>query len=289
MFHRHGRAAHVKLSYTRTPRVPHAQAILLLMAAALLMPTLCRAQQSLEDQALEQQGLTPAQGGWTGAVGLGLAEVPKYPGASTDRIRPEPFVAIDYGDRLFIGPLGIGVAAMRWNGFRAGPVLGFERGRNQSDDPRLAGLGDISSSITGGVFARYSKGPLEISATARQAISHSTNGLSGLLQVNLRQRFADARTYVAAGPDLEFGNGDFERTWFGISPAQSTASGLPVYAPHAGINSIGLHADLTHRVSQHLLLRFFARVSDIAGDAAQSPVVERRTQFAVGAGIAYHF
>jgi len=98
-----------------------------------------------------------------------------------------------------------------------------------------------------------------------------------------------ARTFVAAGPDLEFGNGDFERTWFGISSAQSTTSGLPVYAPRAGINRVGLHAGLTYRATRHVLCRLFARVSEIAGDAAQSPIIERRTQVDFGAGIAYHF
>lgn len=275
-------------SYTWIPRASRAQSILLLIAL-VVVPALGWAQQSLEDQALEQQGLTRAQAGWTGALGLGLAEVAKYPGASTDRARLEPLVSIDYGDRLFIGPLGIGVAALCWDGFRAGPVIGFERGRYQSDDPHLAGLGDISTSVTAGIFAGYSQGPLEVLATARQAISHSTNGLSGLLQVNLRHALVGTRTLVAAGPDLEFGNGDFERTWFGISPAQSASSGLAVYAPRAGINRIGLHAGLTYRASRHFLYRFFARVSDISGEAAQSPIVERRTQFAVGAGIAYHF
>ncbi len=282
------RAAYVNSSWTRILRPLRAHAVLLLIAT-ILAPTLGWAQQSLEDQALEQQGLTRAQTGWTGSVGAGLAVVPKYPGASTERLRPAPFVSIDYGGRLFIGPLGIGVAALRWNGFRAGPVLGFQRGRSQSDDPTLAGLGDISASVTGGLFAGYSRGPLSISATARQAISHSTNGLSGLLQINLRHAFVGARTRVAVGPDLEFGNSDFERTWFGISPAQSAASGLPVYALRGGINRIGLHAGLTHRASRHILWRFFARLDDITGDAGRSPIVERRTQVVVGAGIAYHF
>ena len=262
---------------------------LLLLICAVLAPTLGRAQQSLGDQALEQQGLNRAAAGWTGTVGAGLAEAPRYPGASTDRTRLVPLVSIDYDGRLFVGPLGIGVAAVRWNGFRAGPVLGFERGRYESDDPHLAGLGDISTSITGGVFAAYNRGPLAISATLRQAISHSTNGLSGLLQVDLRRAFVGVRTLVAAGPDLEFGNGDFERAWFGVSNAQSATSGLPVYAPRAGINRIGLHVGVTHRASRHILLRFFARLSDITGDAAQCPIVERRTQIDVGAGIAYHF
>jgi MipA family protein len=261
----------------------------LLLICAALAPTLGWAQQTLEDQALEQQGLARAEAGWTATVGAGLEESARYPGASTDRMHPVPLVSLDYGGRLFIGPLGIGVAALRWNGFRAGPVLGFERGRNESDDPRLAGLGDIPTSITAGVFAGYAYGPLAISATARQAVSHSSNGLSGLLQVDWRCAFPGVRTLVTAGPDLEFGDGNFERAWFGVSPNQSFTSGLPVYAPRGGINRVGLHAAVTHRVSRHILLRFFARLSDITGDAAESPIVERRSQISVGAGIAYHF
>jgi len=282
------RAAFVTLSYTWSPRASCVHAILLLIAF-LLAPTLGWAQQTLEDQALEQQGLTRAGAGWTGAVGAGLEVSPRYPGANTDRTHPVPLVSVDYGGRLFLGPLGIGIAAVRWNGFRAGPVLGFERGRYASDDPRLAGLGDISSSITAGAFAGYSSGRLAISATARQAISHSADGLSALLQVDWRCALPGARTFVTAGPDLELGDGNYERTWFGVSPQQSTTSGLPVYAPRGGSNRLGLHAAVTHRASRHILLRLFARLSDITGDAARSPIVERRTQISVGAGIAYHF
>lgn len=261
----------------------------ILAIAAVLAPTLGWAEESLGDQALEQQGLGRVPGAWNVTLGAGLAAVPKYPGASTERVRPVPLVSIRYGDRLFFGPLGIGLVAFRCNGFRAGPVLGFQRGRSQSDDPRLAGLGDISSSVTAGLFAGYARGPLAIYATARQAVTATGNGLSGLLQLNLRHAFVAARTFVAAGPDLEFGNDDFQRTWFGISPAQSASSGLREYTPSAGIDRIGFHADLTYHASKHIVWRAFARISDVTGNAAQSPIVERRAQVVIGAGVAYHF
>lgn len=281
------RATYVSLSRIRIPGL-RAQAILLLLAATLA-PALGWAQQSLADQALEQQGLTRATGGWDVTLGAGVAAAPKYPGARADRARLAPLVSLDYDGRIFVGPLGIGVVAVRWNGFRAGPVLGFERGRSQSDDPRLFGLGDISTSLTAGLFADYRRGAVALYATARQAVTSTGNGLSGLLQVDVRHVFVTARTFVAVGPDLEFGNDNFQRTWFGVSPQQSAASGLPVYAPSAGINRIGLHARLTYRASAHVLWRVFARISDLTGNAAQSPIVERRAQFVVGAGIAYHF
>jgi MipA family protein len=256
---------------------------------ALLAPTLGHAQQFLEGQALEQQGLNGPSQAWSVTLGAGLASVPRYPGADSQRIRPAPLLSIVYDRRFFAGPLGVGVAAIRWNGFSAGPVLGFEGGRRESDDPRLAGLGDISASATAGAFAAYHVGPVALAATVRQAISHTGNGLSGLVEVNFRHAFPRSRIYLAVGPDLQFGNTDFERTWFGISPAQSSLSGLPVYAPRGGVDTIGLHAGLTYRASKHFLWRMFGTVRDLTGDVAQSPIVEKRRQFLLGAGIAYHF
>ena len=249
--------------------------------------------QSIEQQALEQEGLAGpvAPETWSVTLGAGLARVPKYPGASSGRIRLAPLASVEYGDRLYLGPLGLGVAVLRWDGFRAGPVLGYHGGRQESDDPRLGGLGDISPSMTAGVFTDYRFGALSVSATVRQAVSHTSNGLSGLLQLNLHHRIPGTRTFLMLGPDLEFGNADFERTWFGITAQQSVQStfALPVYTPHAGIDWVGLHAALTHATSAHILLRAFASFRKLTGDAASSPIVERRGQFVVGAGIAYHF
>ncbi|MGH8325283.1 MAG: MipA/OmpV family protein, partial [Steroidobacteraceae bacterium] len=169
-------------------------AVLLLTALPL---SAVRAQNSIEQQALEQQGLTGpvVPGTWSVTLGGGLAEQPKYPGASSSRVRFAPLAAAAYDDRVYIGPLGLGVAVLRSNGFRAGPVLGLQGGRRESDDPRLAGLGDISRSVTAGVFAGYGFGPLTLSATVRQAISHRTNGLSGLFAINFHHRVPRTRAF----------------------------------------------------------------------------------------------
>lgn len=264
-----------------------ATAVMLL--AALPLRTV-RAQ-NIEQQALEQQGLTGqvAPETWSVTLGAGLAASPRYPGADRDRVRPIPLVSIAYDDRLYLGPLGLGLAAVHWGGFRAGPMLGFQGGREESDDPHLAGLGDISSSATAGVFAAYRLGPLAVSTVVRQAISHTTNGLSGLFEINLRQQLPGSRMFLVVGPDLEFGNGDFERTWFGVTPDQAALSGLPAYTARAGIDKIGLHAGITRLTSGHWLLRAFASYKVLTGDAASSPIVERRSQFLIGAGVAYHF
>ena len=247
--------------------------------------------QALQDLAIEQQGLNerPAPGAWSVSLGAGLAEGPDYPGARDDRVHPVPLIEIGYGDRVAFGPFGLAVAALDWNGLRAGPVLGIEGGRRQSADPHLDGLGDISTSITAGAFVSYRIGLFDMYGTARQAITNSGSGLAGLVQFNFRQPLIPRTLYLIAGPDVEFGNAEHEQTWFGVTPTQSLQSGLPVYTAGGSINTIGFHATLTYRASGHVLWRVFANFKDLTGQAGESPIVERRTEVVAGFGVAYHF
>lgn len=242
-------------------------------------------------QFLEQQGLGGGNlaNGWSITLGGGLAVTPRYPGASSTRSRFAPLFSFVYDHRVFIGPLGIGAIAVHWKGFSAGPLIGLQGGRHQSDDPHLAGLGDISTSVSGGAFVDYRFGFVAFSAIVRQAISHRENGLSGLFQINLHRAFLRSRVLVIVGPDAEYGNGNYMRSWFGVSAAQSLSSGLSPYATHAGIVSVGMHAGITFRASRHWFLRAFMGVRKLTGVAGASPVVERRTQILAGAGVAYHF
>lgn len=143
--------------------------------------------QSLDEQQLETEGLgaKPSAGEWSATLGAALASVPRYPGADRRRIRLRPLFWVSY-DNLFLGPLGLGWSAINVGGFHAGPILGEEAGRRASEDPHLAGLGDISQSVTGGAFVRYRINSFEISATVRQALTHSGNGLNGLAQLDYR-------------------------------------------------------------------------------------------------------
>lgn len=267
---------------------------LLAPLALLAGPAIAHAQavsSQLMEQALEQQGLGGQKlaSGWSVTLGGGVAVVPRYPGASSRHVRFAPLFSIVYDRRVFLGPMGVGAVVLHWKGFRAGPLLGLQGGRHQSDDPHLTGLGNIATSVSGGAFADYRLGFVAFSAIVRQAISHRENGLSGLFQINLHRAFLRGRGLFVAGPDAEFGNSDYVRTWFGISPAQSLSSGLPAYATHAGIVSVGLHAGVTYRASRHWFWRAFVGVRKLTGVAGTSPIVEQRTQVLAGAGIAYHF
>jgi len=246
--------------------------------------------QSLPEMEVEQEGLAgkPEAGHWSGAFGAGLVSRPRYQGADTYRVRLAPLVLIRY-DNLLLGPLGLEWIALHRGGFRAGPVLGYEGGRRESVDPHLYGLGDIRSSITGGVFVAYHFEPFEIAATARQAITHRDNGLNGFVRFEYHVQLVPRQWDLRIGTHFDFANSVYEQTRFGVSPIQSGESGLPVFTPNGGLKDVGLRASLTYISTEHLVLRVFADVNRFTGDTTDSPIVLNRTQRFFGGGIAYQF
>lgn len=272
-------------------RITHASLpLVLLLTFGAAGTTKVRAQ-GLTEEELEQKGLSeqPVAANWNITLGAGIAAAPAYPGAKGYHAQPIPLVSITYRNLFFFGPFGLGVNAINWSGFRAGPLLGFQGGRYQSDDPHLNGLEDIQLSATAGIFASYRMGPFELAGTIRQSIIHTRYGFVGKVQLDYRRPITADKLEFEVGPEIDFGNGQYERTWFGVSPGQSARSGLPTFTPGAGVTDAGIHLNCTYHYSEHILVRTFADVRRLLGDAANSPIVQSKTQGLIGIATAYHF
>jgi outer membrane protein len=256
---------------------------------AILVPRIARSQ-SLQQQELEQTGLAQREvKTWDIFLGAAVASTNTYEGANSSRVRAAPFFLISYRDELFIGPLGLQWKAIDWNGLRAGPVLGLLGGRRQNLDPRLDGLGDIPSSLAAGLFVNYHLGHLQLNATFRQAVTHADNGWLGLVQLDYRTALITRRLGFFIGPEVEFADRQYNQTFFGVTPTQSSDSGLLIFTPPGGTKDFGLHAGLTYACTQHVIIRVFADEKWLGSDIKDSPIVERTTETLVGIGAAYHF
>src|SRR5205823_3491090 len=86
------------------------------------------------------------------ALGAGIAVAPIFPGADSYRAHLAPAIHLAYGP-VFFGIGGLGVNLYRGGGWRFGVNLMPGRGRDESDDPHLRGLGDIDRTWRGGAFA----------------------------------------------------------------------------------------------------------------------------------------
>lgn len=261
-------------------------AVLGLAAACVAWPAAAQDQSQVQ---LEQAGGGRAEG-WSVMLGGGGVLRPKYDGADSYGLRAFPAISVSYDKGLFFaGPAGIGMTALNWHGFRAGPVLGFQYGRKEDDDIHLKGLGDIQPSLTAGMFASYSMGAFSLRGTVRQALTHQANGLYGDVSLNWAHPLIQGRLFFGASVQTSFASGSYARTYFGVSPEQSLQSGLAAYTPGGGIKDVGFNASLDYRLSRHWGLRGFAGVRQLLGDDGNSPVVLNKTQGLVGLGVGYRF
>lgn len=265
-----------------------------LVSSLCLFLLRCLAPESVTAQTLQQQQLEQtrlAQYGaqnWSVFLGAAIATSNTYDGAQSYRTHLAPILFVSYHDEFFFGPLGLEWKAIDWNGFRAGPVLGFLGGRPQDVDAHLYGLGDIPASFAAGMFADYRLGHFQLSANFRQAIRHREDGWLGLVQLDYSTLIA-RRLVFFIGPEVQFASRTYEQTFFGVTAVQSLYSGLPVFTPAGGTKDYGMHTGLSYVATRHLFVRAFANVKWFSSDISGSPIVQRNSQTLIGIGIAYRF
>jgi outer membrane scaffolding protein for murein synthesis (MipA/OmpV family) len=243
--------------------------------------------QTLPEEEMEQPSIFSPDN-WNVNLGGGVGIGPVYQGSDNYKVRPITFGSVSYRN-FFLGPAGLGINFLSIKGLRAGPILGYRGGRKATADPALAGLGNISPSIEVGAFVAYPVGPFELSGTLRQAVTHSSNGAIGRVKLDYAQSLLDGDLQLHVGPQLDLGDGQYVGKWFGVTPTQSAASGLPVYDPAGGLTGIGAYLTLDYRLSADFYLHAFGNIRELIGDAADSPVVHNTDQAWTGLGLVWHW
>lgn len=225
-------------------------------------------------------------------IGAGAQLQPAYPGADKDKVGP--YFRLDFARGTnpfrFKGPddpMGIGLIGK--NGFSAGPSLNLQRARKDSDVG--APVGKVPTTIEAGAFAQYDDSrSIRVRADIRKGLG-GHKGVVGSVGVDKYWRDGDRYTF-SIGPRLLFSNARYERAYFGVSPAASLATGLPVYTPKGGIYGVALASGMTYQMSQRFGLFGYARYERLVGHAAKSPIVREfgsRDQLSGGLGLTYTF
>ena len=262
----------------------------LLSLSLFLGSTTTAVAEEIIDQQLETASPSdqPSNGRWNITLGLDAGYSPRFEGAEHYHFMPIPYGSISYAGLGSLGPQGMTANIVKAGGLRAGLLVGYSGGRDQNDDPHLRGLGNISGSLQMGGFAAYEWNSFELKAQARQAVTHAGNGLTGSLGLAYTLRPASG-WLVKLGPQLAFADDDHMKKFFGVTAGQSGTSGLQAYTPNGGLQDVAIGLNATYQLTNHWLLFGIARVSEIIGDAADSPIVQSKDQAFGGIGIAYHF
>jgi outer membrane protein len=228
-----------------------------------------------------------------GSVGIDVIALPRYAGSSAYQVLPLPELTFPIQSvphtTLFAEGLDGGVAWSLTPNVDLGPLVGADLGRKQDDATVLNGTGDIPASFLYGAFVRWHAGPASADIRFLQS-AHV--GFGDHVKLDLAYAVVDLpQDRVTISADTVWANGPAQETEFGIDSEQAANSTahLPEFSPSAGISRIDFKVALDHKLDIHWSVRAAAGVGTLVGDAANSPIVERRANIFGSIGTAYRF
>ena len=79
------------------------------------------------------------------------------------------------------------------------------------------------------------------------------------------------------------------QAYFGVNSQQSAKSGLSEYKAEAGLKRVDVSASAMYMLSENWLVRGEAGVGFLTGDAADSPIVDKKVQPSASLFVGYKF
>ena len=229
-------------------------------------------------------------------LGPGLRLRPAYDGSASRRAELVPVVRY-YGKHWFArstqGVLEGGARMELVPGLHAGAQLAYEPGRKASESDLLKshGVPDLKLGASLGVHLEWDHrfGPVPIALLARaRRHADSDRGAQADLRLSVG---VFRRGPVAAGvfTQATWANAKSAGSFYGITPPQSDATGLPAFDAGSGwlFSSFGLLWSID--LSRNWIAVGNMEIRHLRGDAARSPLVERASNYYMSAGIAYRF
>lgn len=233
------------------PRVRHAA-----VTAALLLAAGPAAAQGFEAK-------------FTALGGVKLS--PAYIGSDNYELKPTASFQLDY--LRLPGGYQIGSPERDYvGGLRPRFSFRYLGDRNAEDDPQLAGVEDIQTSVEIGAGVGYEARDFRVFADVRNGvIGH--NDWVGEVGADAIARPSEALT-LSAGPRFNFGGPDFVDSYFGVTPAEAARSGLPAYDPSSGLVSVGMELSARYEVTERWGVEGIAAYERLVDDAGDSPIVD---------------
>ncbi len=242
-------------------------------------------------------------------IAAGAATIPRYEGADDNLIIPAAAIRgsisgiafSTVGTALFIDV----VPAYTGPGTKLvfGPMahVTFNRTSNKrTRDPQIRALGKIDRAVelgghvgitrTGLITSDYDSLGFDV------AVSHDVTGTHRSTIISPSISYAtplSEKIYVGASLAADHVGRGYARTYFGVTPTQSVASGLPAYTPGSGFKDINVgllaNVSLTGDLRRGLSLFALGNYERLLGDFARSPVTRDRNQWLGSVGLAFTF
>ena len=229
-------------------------------------------------------------------LGAGVRSRPAYDGSDSQRWEAVPVLRY-YGPVLFArstrGPLEGGAHFEVLPGLNAGLQVAYESGRkaSESDFLREHEIPDVDVGASYGAHLEWNGklGPSPINFILR-ARKHAKSERG--LQADARLTagiFQAGRFAAGAVVQATWANSKSTDSMYGVSAEQAVISGLPAFSPGSGLLHGSMALIWSFDLADHWLLVGNLEGRRLQGDAARSPLTERRTNYYATVGLAYRF
>jgi outer membrane protein len=229
-------------------------------------------------------------------LGAGLRSRPAYDGSGSQLVDVVPVVRY-FGHPWFVRStqdvLEGGVRIELAPGLHAGAQLAYEAGRKASESDFLKNhnVPDIHIGASVGVHLEWDHkfGPMPVTLLAhtRQNTDSDRGG-----QADLRLTagvFESGRVAAGVFTQATWANAKSTNSFYGITPQQSATTGLPAFRAGDGLlfSNVGLLWSVD--LSRNWVVVGSMESRRLHGDAARSPLVERRSNYYASTGLIYVF
>jgi outer membrane scaffolding protein for murein synthesis (MipA/OmpV family) len=230
---------------------------------------------------------------WRTILGAAAEVQPAYDGARAYRVSEGPVINVFYRDIAFFSTgEGFGYNFLRGDHYQIGVGLSYDLGREQKLDANLTGMGDIKAAPVAKLYGQWvlsKKFPMILRLAARQYIG-GAEGAVGNASVYMPLPGSSKTFVMFAGPSITAGTMHYLQTVYGVSEQQSMASGHPQYEfTRPGTSDEGVGFSATKFIGSHWLVSLDSALSEVRGEPARSPLIERKTQRVLALSFEYHF
>lgn len=223
--------------------------------------------------------------GWSTELGIGAIVNPEFQGGKSYQFRPIPFFDVRYRDergvRFFANvPQGLGGYLYRSGSDprqRAAVSLAIAPGFATRDSNDIPGLAAVNIATEARLSFELDRGDWSARATVAADLGTGHEGAWIDLSLQRRGRLG-SRGFWAFGPTLRIVDGDYANAQYGVSAAESLASGLPAWDAGSGAEQISLGGIVRMPISGKWSWTTVASIGHIVGNRADSPVVEQEIQ-----------
>ena len=226
-------------------------------------------------------------------TGAAIESAPLSDGSAYYRTRGGPVFEIRYHDEFFFSlGEGLGANLLQSEHYTLGVSLTYDLGRQTDGDSlRLRGLPDIPAAPVARVFGSYvvsRKFPLVLRSDVRKFIGGAA-GVVANFGAYIPLPGSSSSTFIFAGPGATWADHTHMDRAFGVTEAESLASGYPSFEPRAGVDAVGFGLSASHIISSRWILNLDAAINRLGAGAAQSPLAWQRTQHVITASVLYRW